>query len=83
MKLLERANMVGVVFIGGVKKQLTQGWTWSAAAGVGLHQGLKYSGNIKNGVAGGVATLAVIAGMNGIYNVALQWGKIKEVTKED
>ena len=83
MKLLKRADLIRVVFVGGVKKQLKQEWTWSAAAVIGLHQGLKYSGNIKNGVAGGVATIAVIAGINGLYNVADCWDKIMKVTEEE
>ena len=83
MTVLEKANFVGTVFIGGVKEQLKQDWIWGTAASIGLYQGLKYSGSIKNGIAGGAATLIVLSGVNGFYNIAVNWGKIKKVLKED
>ena len=83
MTIMQKANFVGKVFIGGVKEQLSQEWTWGAAALVGLSQGLKYKGSIKLGIQGGLATLVVIAGANGAYNVVSYWDKIKLATSMD
>ena len=83
MKLLEKAGFVTGVFVGGVKVQLEQSWTWGSAASIGLYQGLKYTGSVKNGIIGGLATLGVITGANGIYNIAKNWDGIKKVCKED
>lgn len=82
MNVLEKANFVGQVFIGGVKKQLEQEWVWETAAAIGLYQGLKYTGSIKRGIVGGVAALAVISGANGMSNVVAYWDKIKKVLEE-
>ncbi len=83
MNISEKANFVGKVFIGGVKRELQEEWLWGMAAGIGLYQGLKYKGNIKTGIAGGLAVLVVVAGANGVYNVVAHWDKIKKVLKEE
>jgi hypothetical protein len=83
MNILEKANFVGKVFMGGVKAQLKQEWTWGLAASVGLYQGLKYTGSIKNGISGGAAALIVMAGASGLCNVAENWDGIKRALKED
>lgn len=83
MKILEKAEFVGTIFVGGVKTQLKQEWVWGTAAILGLYQGLKYKGSIKDGIIGGVATLAVISAANGFYNIAAYWDRIKKVMKED
>ena len=82
MTIIEKSNFIGTVFMGGVKAQLNQEWTWGAAASIGLHQGLKYKGNIKTGLSGGLAVLMVLAGANGIYNITSHWDKIKIALKE-
>jgi hypothetical protein len=82
MTIFEKTQFIGTVFMGGVKAQLSQSWTWGAAASVGLYQGLKYKGSIRTGMAGGVATLIVLAGAAGLYNVVDCWGDIKRVFKE-
>lgn len=82
MTLLEKMQFIGTVFTGGAKTQLKQEWTWAAAAVIGLHQGLKYKGNLKSGVAGGVAVLGTLAGANGIYNIVVNWDKILATFKE-
>ncbi len=81
MNILEKSNFIGQVFMGGVKAQMKQEWTWAAAAAIGLQQGLKYKGSIKTGIAGGLAVVTVLAGANGIYNIAAHWDKIKEALK--
>lgn len=82
MNILEKTNFIGQVFTGGVKAQLSQEWTWGAAVVVGLQQGLKYKGNFKNGLAGGLAVLMVISTANGFYNIVLNRAKIMEILKE-
>ena len=81
MNILEKSNFIGTVFMGGVKAQLKQEWTWAAAAAIGLTQGLKYKGSIRTGLSGGVAVVTVLAAANGIYNIAAHWDKIKEALK--
>lgn len=78
MLILKKGNLIGKVFMDGVKVQLEQEWTWAAAATIGLYQGLKYKGNIKTGVAGGLAVLVVLSGASGVYNVVRNWSSIKE-----
>lgn len=83
MKFLKKCQFIGIVFKGGVKSQLKQEWTWGAAAVVGLSQGLKYKGDIKTGIAGGIAVVAVLGVASGIYNVVSYCDKIDEVLKEE
>lgn len=82
MTLLEKGKFIGTVFTGGVKSQLEQEWTWAAAAVIGLHQGLKYKGSLKTGVAGGLAVLGAISMSNGIYNIVAHWDKIVAAMKQ-
>lgn len=78
MNTLEKANFIGAIITGSAKKQLSEEWTWGAAVSVGIYQGLKYKGSIKNGLAAGAATLIAITGANCIYNIVAFWPKIKE-----
>lgn len=82
MNIIEKADFINTIFVGGAKAQLKQEWTWGTAAAIGLHQGLKYNGNLKNGVAGGLAVLIVFAGASGLYNIADNWDKVKKAFKE-
>jgi hypothetical protein len=82
MTIFEKTQFIGTVFMGGVKAQLSQSWTWEAAASVGLYQGLKYKGSIRTGMAGGIATLMVLGGAAGLYNVIGNWNRMKEIFKE-
>jgi hypothetical protein len=82
MTILEKSNTIGTVFMDGIKAQFSQQWTWGSAAIIGLYQGLKYKGDIKAGISGGVAVLIVLTGANGIYNVISHWSRIKQVLKE-
>ena len=83
MTILEKSNIIGTVFMGGVKAQLKQEWTWGAAATIGLHQGLKYKGDIKTGLSGGLAVLIVLSAANGIYNITSHWDELKQVLKKE
>jgi hypothetical protein len=76
MTILEKSNFIGKIFMDGVNAQLSQDWTWGAAATIGLHQGLKYKGNIKTGLYGGLAVIIVLAGANGIFNLVSSWKDI-------
>ena len=40
--------------------------------------GLKYKGNLKNGLLGGLSTLITIGTANGIYNVVTNFDYIKQ-----
>lgn len=83
MTTLEKVDFVKVIFVGGVKAQLEQEWTWGLAAGTGLQQGLKYKGDIKAGLIGGVATLIAVSGACGAYNIVINRKKIKEAFKKE
>ena len=85
MTLLEKGEFIGSVFFYGAKSQLEQEWIWAAAAVVGLNQGLKYKGDLKAGVTGGLAVLGTLALVNGFYNIIVYWDNIQNVLnhKED
>lgn len=83
MKTFERAQMVAVVFKGGVKKQLTQADTLEASAVVGIYQGLKYGGNVRRGIKGAAMVAGGLAAVNGVINVVENWDAIKEATSKD
>lgn len=46
------------------------------SAGVGLMQGLKYSGNLKRGIKAGLATYGTIAASNIVYSIARRYDEI-------
>ncbi len=50
-------------------------WIWTFSAITGLYQGLKYKGNVRNGITGALATLLTFATMGGIYNVVAGYKK--------
>ena len=79
MNIIEKAEFVGTVFVGGAKAQLEQKWTWGFAAVIGLSQGLKYKGDFKNGLACGAVVLGVISGINGVSEVVRNWNRIQNV----
>ena len=72
---MNKAKLIGSAFVDGVKYQLKQEWLWGAAAFIGLSQGLKYKGDFITGLKGGLATLGVISGANGIYNIIIKLGQ--------
>jgi hypothetical protein len=74
-KLLKRGIEV---FTEGFKKQLTDDpTTWGAATVLGLHQGLKYKGDFRNGVMTGIAVLGVIGTVNGVRSIVKNLDYIK------
>lgn len=79
MNNIEKIKFGAAVFYYSAKSQMMKESTIGMAAMVGLGQGLKYNGNIKNGVKGGIATLLVLSGINGIMNVIENYDKIKNL----
>ena len=73
-----KAKVIGEVVNMSIKGTLNDPWTYAAGASVGLNQGLKYKGDFKAGGKAGLATVAVIAGVNVVGNIILN----KEVIKE-
>lgn len=83
MDILEKSDLIGTLLMDGVKAQLKQQWTWAAAGAVGLHQTLRHGGGIRTGLAGGLATVTILATINGVYNLSSNWSKVKEVLRGD
>lgn len=83
MKFLKKCSFVKTVFVGGFRTQLEQETTWVAATTLGLGQGLKYKGDIKTGLITGAATIVVLGTVNGFYNIATNYSKMKEIFKEE
>lgn len=77
-KIKRKAKVIGEVVSMSVKGTLNDSWTYAAGASVGLNQGLKYKGDFKAGTKAGLATVAVLAGVNVVGNIILN----KEVIKE-
>ena len=77
-KIKRKAKVIGEVVSMSIKGTLNDSWTYAAGASVGLNQGLKYKGDFKAGTKAGLATVAVVAGVNVVGNIILN----KEVIKE-
>lgn len=73
-----KAKVIGEVVNMSIKGTLNDPWTYAAVASVGLNQGLKYKGDFKAGGKAGLATVAVIAGVNVVGNIILNKDIIKE-----
>lgn len=77
--LLTKAKVGALVFkegfLHGVKTQDA-----IVAAGVtGLQQGLKYNGNLKRGVKGGLAAAVVVGCIHGADSVVKNWDTINDI----
>ena len=77
-KIKRKAKVIGEVVSMSIKGTLNDPWTYGAGASVGLNQGLKYKGDFKAGTKAGLATVAVLTGVNVVGNIILN----KEVIKE-
>ena len=73
-----KAKVIGEVVNMSIKGTLNDPWTYAAGASVGLNQGLKYKGDFKAGGKAGLATVAVVAGLNVIGNIIANTDVIKE-----
>ena len=74
---VNKMNLIGKTFITGAKAQLKHEWVWGISLYLGLNQGLKYKGDLNNGIKAGVATMATISAVAGVYNVVANWDTIK------
>lgn len=68
-KFFRTLGRVGEAFVTGVTTQLTDEGTVMIGAAAGLHQGLKYKGDIKRGAITTAAVIGCIAVGNGIVNI--------------
>jgi len=75
--LKRRFGKVKDIAIDSTMAQLQEPRTFQMAAGIGLWQGLKYRGNFGQGLKAGVATVAVMAGVNVVSNIIKHIDDIK------
>jgi hypothetical protein len=76
--LKRRLSMVKDIAKDSALIQIRDVKTFQWAAGIGLYQGLKYRGSLKQGLKAGVATIVVVTGCNIISNVI---NKIDDIRK--
>ena len=81
-KTTERIGLAGAAFGVGFGSSLEDTNTWAIAVTVGIYQGLKYNGSLKNGIVAGVSTLAVLASAEGIRTLILNKALIAKGIKE-
>jgi hypothetical protein len=65
------------IFVEGFQSTITDKATTAWAAGIGLYQGLKYNGSLKNGMQAGIATAVTFGVMGGLNAVHDNWNSIK------
>ena len=73
-----KAKVIKEIAAMGVKGTLKDPWTYAAGGSVGLQQGLKYRGDFKAGGKAGLATVAVLAGVDVAVNIIGNMDVIKE-----
>lgn len=76
--LKKRLGIVKTIAVDSTMAQLQEVKTWQLAAGVGLWQGLKYRGNLGQGLKAGLATVVVTTGVNIVSNVIKNIDNIKK-----
>ena len=77
-KIKRKAKVIGEIVDMSIKSTFNDPWTHAAVGTVALNQGLKYKGDFKAGGKAGLATLAVIAGVEVVGNIILN----KEIIKK-
>ena len=77
-KIKRKAKVIGEVVSMSINKTLNDPWTYAAVASVGLNQGLKYKGDFKAGAKAGLATAAVVAGIDVVGSIVINRKVIKE-----
>ena len=77
-KIKRKAKVIGEVVSMSINKTLNDPWTYAAVASVGLNQGLKYKGDFKAGAKAGLATAAVVAGIDVVGSIVINRQVIKE-----
>ena len=73
-----KAKVIKDITVMSVKGTLKDPWTYAAGGSIGLQQGLKYKGDFKSGGKAGLATVAVLAGVNVAGNIIGNMEVIKE-----
>lgn len=73
-----KAGVITDLVIGSVAAQLKDARTFQFAAGIGLYQGLKYRGNLGQGVKAGIAAVGVMTSCNIVSNLINHYDEIKK-----
>jgi hypothetical protein len=68
-KFLKKAKIAGELFAKGAKDGATSELAVTVSVFVGAYQGLKYGGNLRRGVTGGLVQLSAFAIVGGVMNV--------------
>lgn len=76
--LKRRVMLITEIAKNSTIEQLQEVKTFQFAAGIGLWQGLRYGGSIKQGVKAGVAALVVMTGCSIANNVMVHIDEIKK-----
>lgn len=75
--LKRKAKVIGEIAKHSAIAVMEDGRTHSVAGGIALMQGLKYNGNLKNGIKGGLAVYGVLIGINTVQNIVINKELIK------
>lgn len=73
-----KAKVLKDIAVMSIKGTFSDPLTYAAAGSVGLQSGLKYKGDAKHGSKAGLATAAVLAGINVAGNIVANMDVIKE-----
>ena len=73
-----KAKVVKDIAVMSIKGTFSDPLTYAAAGSVGLQSGLKYKGDAKHGSKAGLATAAVLAGINVAGNIVANMDVIKD-----
>lgn len=71
-----KANVVKEIAKDSVLSVLKDENIHMISAGIGLVQGLKYSGSFKRGIKAGLATYGTMVATNVVYNIARRYDEI-------
>jgi hypothetical protein len=75
--LKRKMELVKDIAVESASSQLADPRTYQFAAGIGLYQGLKYKGNLGQGLKAGLAGLLVVTGCNVVVNLVRKYDDIK------
>jgi len=68
-KIGEKAKIVGTIICDAFAQELTNEGTVGLSAAIGLYQGLKYGGNLKRGITGGMAVYVTFSAIRAVRNI--------------
>lgn len=75
--LKRKLKLVKEITVDSAMAQLADPMTYRFSAGIGLYQGLKYKGNLGQGLKAGLAGLVVVTGCNVVVNLVRKYDDIK------